>query len=73
MTTFTTMDEAREYVAGTLGEFSADYDADYDVEAIADAITEWAGGKLVVKAEYDDPDDTAAFWALVEANDKADR
>lgn len=62
-TTFTTMDEAREYVATTLGEYAADH----DVEAIADAITEWSAGKLIIKPEYDEDED-AAYWAVVEAN-----
>ena len=68
-TTFTTMDEARDYVTSTLGEYAAEH----DVDAIADTITEWSGGKLALKAEYaeDEAGASDAYWAVVEANAKA--
>lgn len=65
-TTFTTMDEARNYVADTLGEY-AEW---HDLDAITDEIAEWRGGVLIIKAEYveDEPGTNEAYWALVEAN-----
>ena len=65
-TTFTTMDEARNYVADTLGEY-AEW---HDLDAITNEITEWRGGVLIIKAEYteDEPGTNEAYWALVEAN-----
>ena len=67
-TTFTTMDEARDYVADTLGEYAEGHDLD----AITDEITEWRGGVLIIKAEYaeDEPGLNEAYWALVEAHAK---
>ena len=64
-TTFTTMDEARDYVTSILGEYAADH----DVDAIADTVTEWSAGKLILKPEYDDEDGASpSFWAVVEDN-----
>jgi hypothetical protein len=53
MTTITTITEATDYITTALGEFADQY----DVQAIADELTSWEDGKLVLD------EDESTFWA----------
>lgn len=60
MNTFTTMQEAIEYVETALQDFQRDY----DTEAIAREMTEWEDGKLIMVA------DSNEFWQIVMSNER---
>ena len=57
--TFTTIADAIYYVDMALST-SDGYPDDYDIEAIANDITDWQDGKLVLTANDDD-----SFWNVV--------
>lgn len=64
MTTFSTRNEAVDYIVNSIEASGAvaDARAEYDIDAIADAVI---GDYPTYEIGEDDPD---AFWALVEAN-----